>query len=289
MTRQRFFSRARLFGVAAAAGFAFVSAANGALLDPITSSVADYEPRMTRPTGSTPGEGFAIDTNIDTPSDAAELRVGGQSRFKFTGAFFFALPAFAPGDAVTGANLRFAQRPDASSIPLGFNADLRVLGITQDISDTYDTDATGKAPTINPVLGPLLYNEDATDDRAAIGTALPRLLLQDDFVTPADVIAAGGATTPRESNDAADLLLSGYLNALIAEGIPAGSFLIVTLNPDATPDDVSTNRYLFASANSTVPGDRPVLVLDVTAVPEPGSLAVLGFAAARLLVRRRRP
>jgi len=275
--------------------FTFATASQAAVLPPITSSVADYEPRLTRPTGSNPGESFAIDSNIDTPSDAAELRIGGQSRFKFTGAFFFALPTFAPGDTVTTANLRFAQRPDASTIPLTFNADLRVLGITQDISESFDPDPTpgdttpdADTPTINPALSPDLFSETDLDTRAGIGTLLGRVELQDNFVTPADNIATGGATTPRESSDAADALLAGYINGLIAEGIPAGSFLIVTLNPDGTPNDVSTNRYTFASANSAVEADRPTLTLDVRPVPEPGTIGILGAVGFSLLARRRR-
>ena len=270
--------------VLSAAVLGIAGAAHAAVLPPIVSSVADYEPRLTRPTGSTPGTGLNIDTNIDTPSDAAEVRVGSQDRFRFTSAFFFPLPEIAPGEVVT-ANLRFVQRPDSTaSIP--FNADLRVLGITQDISEAYDPDATGKAPTINPDLGALLYDESDADTRAAIGTELPRLELQDNFLTPADLIPTGGANVARETSDVADLLLAGYLNSLAAEGIPEGSFLIVTINPDSPPDDGATQRLRFAAANSGAIGDRPTLTIEV--VPEPSTLGVLGVAAVGLLARRRR-
>jgi PEP-CTERM motif len=276
---------------ARAAGAFFVSsllACGATRADTVESSVADYEPRFVRPTGSMPGTGFAIDTNIDTPSDAAELRIGGQARFKFTGAFFFPLPALDPGQSVANANLRFAQRPDASVLAPNYNADLRILGITQDISDANDPDATGKMPTVGPSLSStdILYSESDTDTRPGIGTALGRLEIQDNFVTPADTIATGGATTPRETNAAADTLLTGYINSLIAQGIPAGSYLIVTLNPDGTPNDEQSNRYLFASSNSTIPADHPTLSYDV--VPEPGGIAVLGLGALGLIARRRR-
>jgi hypothetical protein len=269
----------------AAALVALARTTGAAVLD-YTSSVADYEPRLVRPMGSQPGQDFAIDTNYDTPSDAVELRVGGQARFKFTGAFFFPLPTFTPGQTVSSANLRFTQRPDANAAAPQFDLDLRVLGITSDISETYDPDATGKAPTINPALGPELYNETNEDTRDGIGTSLPRLLLQDDFVTGDQGIPTGGATVVRETGDMADLLLVNYLNQLIAQGVPAGSHLIVALNPDATPDDTQTNRLIFASANNATAADRPALQLEV--VPEPSTLGVLGIAVAGLLARRRR-
>jgi hypothetical protein len=263
-------------------------AAQAAVLPPIVSSVADYEPRLVRPTSAAPGTGFAIDTNIDTPSDADNLRIGGQSRFRIGSAYFFALPALAAGESVANAGLRFTQIPDSAAtgtVPV-FNADLRVVGITQDISVANDPDSPQVAETVNPALSALLYNDTATDDRDGIGTPLPRVVVQDNFLTPAQYLANGsGANAVRETNALAGLTLAGYLNALYASGVPASSFLIVTLNPDAPPDDVINNRYQLASANAAA-GLQPTLTIDV--VPEPSALGLLGLAAAGLLARRRR-
>ena len=277
---------AGMMAVAAVLGMG--SAAQAAI---ITSSVADYEPRMTRPTGSTPGTGFAIDTNIDTPSDAAELRIGGQDRFKFTAAFFYELPALAPGETIANANLRFVQRAQSSTLTPSFNVDLRALGITQDIAVENDPDTTGQAPTVGTTLRStdILYSESDTDLRPGIGTTLGRLELQDNFLVPADVIQAGGTAVPRESDAVADALLTTYLNALYAEGVPAGSFLIVTLNPDAAPGDTQTNRFGVAAANSATVADRPVLSFDIVAVPEPTTLGLFAAGGLALLARRRQP
>ena len=266
---------------------ALLGAGTGARAAVIESSLADFEPRLTRPTTSNPGEQLAIDTNIDTPSDATNLRIGGQSRFRIGSAYFFRLPTLQPGQLVSSAGLRFTQIPDtAAGTAPSFNADLRVVGITQDISIANDPDAPQVAETVNPALSALLYSDTATDDRAAIGTSLPRLTLQDNFLTPGQYLANGsGANALRETSLLANTTLAGYLNTLYAAGVPAGSFLIVTLNPDAPPDDVATNRYQLASANAADVAQRPALTIDV--VPEPSALGVLGFAAVALLRRRR--
>ena len=253
----------------------------------IEGSRADYEPRLVRPTGSNPGEQFAIDPAVDTPSDANNLRIGGQTRFRIGSAYFFALPTLQPGELVSTAGLRFSQLPDSATngvVPT-FNADLRVLGITQDISVANDPDSPPVAETVNPAISSLLYNDAATDDRAGIGTALPRLLLQDDFLTPAQYLANGGTAAVRETSILAGTTLAGYLNALYASGVPDGSFLIVTLNPDAPPDDTLTNRYQIASANAADAAQRPALTIDV--VPEPSAMGVLAVAAVAVLRRRR--
>jgi hypothetical protein len=255
----------------------------------ITSSLADYEPRLTRATGTNPGEGLAIDPAIDTPSDAANLRVGGQSRFRIGSAYFFALPALAPGQSIGNAHLSFTQIPDTATsganVP-AFNADLRGVGITQDISVANDPDNPQVDPTVNPNISALLYNDADTDARPAVGTAVPRLLVQNNFLAPGDYIANGGSIATRNTTAAADALLGGYLNSLYAAGVPDGSFLILTIMPDAPPGDAVTNRYQLASANATDPAQRPTLTIDV--VPEPASLGLFAIGAAALLARRRR-
>jgi hypothetical protein len=274
------------FAVAAALG---CSAAVAAPLT-ITSSLADYEPRLTRPTTSAPGTDLAIDPAVDTPSDALNLRVGGQNRFRIGSAYFFALPTLGPGESISNAHLSFTQIAETATsganVP-AFNADLRVVGITQDIAVANDPDNPQVDPTVNPALSASLYNDAAIDTRPGVGTALPRLLVQDNFLTPQQYIPLGGGIATRSTDAAADALLGGYLTSLYAAGVPANSFLIVTINPDAPPSDVNTNRYQIASANATDAAQgKPTLTL--TVVPEPGTVGVLAIAASGLLARWRR-
>jgi hypothetical protein len=271
-------------------GLALAGVLSGARADAATivSSLADYEPRLTRPTGSNPGEQLAIDPNIDTPSDATTVRVGGQSRFRFTSAFFFALPALNPGDTITNANLQFTQGPDGSTVAPLHNVDLRGVGVTQDVLVANDPDAVKVDETANPALSDLLYNDQEIDTRAAIGTTVPRTEIQENFLTPSDTIATGGAQVVRNTDAAGDLGLAAYMNALYAAGVPAGSFMIITLNADAPPNDAATSRYLFASANDADLVDRPTLTFDVLAAPEPAGFTMLAIGAVAALGRRTR-
>lgn len=257
----------------------------------IESSVADYEPRLVRPTGSASGEGLDFDANVNTPSDAMNLRIGGQNRFRIGSAYFFALPALAPGETIGSSGLRFTQIPDSAAAgqPPAFNADLRVLGLFSDISVAHDPQGTNPQinPSLDPSLSSLLYHDADDDTRDGLNTAVPRLEVQEDFLTPAEYLANGsGANALRETSAAANTLLTGYLNALYAAGVPEGSFLVVTLNPDAPPDDVITNRYQIASANVVDAGQRPALTIEV--VPEPSTLGVLVVVGLGMLARRRR-
>lgn len=278
------------------AGWAFCAAmllgagvANAAVLT-IEGSGADYEPRLTRATGTNPGEGLAIDTNVNTPSDAANLRIGGQARFRIGSAYFFALPTLAPGETINLASLRFTQIPDsaAAGVRPTFNADLRAVGIFSDISVAHDPQGTQPQvnPNLDPSLSSLLYGDAEDDTRAAIGTAVPRLEIHDNFLVPDFYIANGGANATRTTGPGANILLANYLNTLYAAGVPAGSYLVVTLNPDAPPDDVNTNRYQIASANATDASQRPALTIEV--VPEPSTAGVIAVAGLGLLARRRR-
>ena len=113
-------------------GFALAAAsvlcAHSGYAAAIISHVSDFEPRLR--TGGT----FTPEGPYDPgPSvSAGSLRVGFQTNFLITSAFFFRLPALAPGESIIGADFLLMELPDtaASAVAPAHNADLVAIGFT---------------------------------------------------------------------------------------------------------------------------------------------------------------
>ena len=274
------FVRGSLVGVAAAVLCVSAGVAGAA---PIYSSLADYEPRLVRPNPSPAGEQLAIDPAIDTPSDAANLRVGGQSRFRIGSAYFFALPTLTPGQTISGASLAFTQIPDTAAATAAFtpqfNADLRVVGITQDISVANDPDTSRwtrrstrrSASSLRRHRG--RHPRPARHDRAAAGA--PGQLPDAGAVPRAGLRRQRTAAERRHGQRAA----AGLPQLALRGRRPVGQLSDRDAQSRRAAGRTLTNRYQFASSNVADNAQRPTLHLDV--VPEPGSLSLLAVAAAR--------
>lgn len=267
----------------------------------IVSSVADYEPRLEQNSTSEPfflnniddlsSQGSTLGAgNIDIPSDATILRVGGQSRHKMNAAMFFPLPESSIVDSINSAHFKITQ-VGISGTPIT-NADLWAVGVYSDIAVSNDFDDPQVNPTIangtdiNTGLAGLLYlDADVETTTAGLNTSVPRQKIAENFLIVTDALSSG--TALRETDAAADASLASYLNSLYASTtIGPDTWLVLRLNPDAVPSN-ATNQYRFASANDAV-NVQPTLTLNYNEVPEPGSFAVLASLAVIGAARRRR-
>lgn len=284
-------------GVASAAIIA--AAAHAAPAATIVSSVADYEPRQERGRddgnwyfndlndGSSTGTGTG---NIDIPSDAGEVRVGGQNHHKYSAAYFFPLPQSSEVASVDAAHFAVSQIEDTSATDPTFNADLWAVGIYSNIAVANDFDD----PKVNPTIGEdglasLLHNDADTDTRAGLNTSVPRTKIADNFIAVGEHLDPGGGSALFETSGAEDAALLAYLTELYnTTTIGPDAYLVLRVSPDATPNGDATNRYRLASAsNGTAGVTLPTLTLETTPVPEPAGLALLALGAAGLLARRR--
>lgn len=251
----------------------------------IQGSIDDFEAQRRSDSGL-----YIASENFATGS-----RIGFQSNFNGTGAnapggitslYFFQLPTLAAGESISGATFSAGRIADsaATAIAPSFNADLYALGVINSISKTA-ADAQkffysgGAAQTALPDGGP------------AVGGSVSRVA--DNFLTPADFIANGGAqsATPNTA-DITSYIQSLYANPAANGFTPGTSYLVLRLSPDADAiPTTGTERYTTAFQGTTTnggngtPENRPLVTL--TVVPEPTTAGVLLVGAIGLLRRRR--
>jgi hypothetical protein len=274
----------------------------------ITTDRGDFEARLTSSTGS-----YAVGPS----GTATSLRVGFQDNFGvhasgttgadggITAVWYFRLPQvnLAAGDTINGAHFGAYMLEEASrsnDITPRFNADLWALGVVR----TLPTSATS-----TDVSQSYFYLGDADDTRPGEG-GFSRARVQNDYFVPYTDYSSvnpgdpADPATPKEfgtrSDGDANLLayVLGIYQSPTFQNDGQG-YLVLRMNPDRGVNekgfdnaDVANGRarYTMASAESTVSGMAvpPTLTLDVTSVPEPGALAVLGLGGVGLLGRRRR-
>jgi len=244
----------------------------------LTGHPADFESRVslssTGPTGD-------YDPSNSTTNTSLRVGVAGGSNNKVyaNAIFFFKLPVLQSGESLTAANLRLTELSDPANGPPTINADLWAIGYTNSAS-----------PLNNPAESQAYYFNGPLDPNPGIGAGAARVLLQDNFLIPADVIGTGGPSAAHDTNTSGDSALLAYIQSLYANPsiIPGTTSLILRLNyDDASYSPVfatTPNHYTIASADNSSTSLRPTLMLITQQVPEP---FLLSFLALTLLLSRR--
>jgi hypothetical protein len=305
--RGRWAARGALGGgvIAGAVGIAGVASAAPIA---ITTERSDFEARLTSSTGS-----YAVGPS----TTATSLRVGFADNFGvhaagttgadggMTAVWYFKLPQVnvAAGDVIHSAHFGAYMLEEASrstDITPRFNADLWALGVVRSLPTS---------ATYTDVSQSYFYLGDADDTRAGEG-GFSRSRIQNDYFVPYsdyESVNPGDpavAASPKEFGTKADgdaNLLAYVLGIYQSAGFQndGQSYLVLRMNPDRGVNekgfdnaDVANGRarYTMASAESTLSGSAvpPTLTLDVTSVPEPGTLALVGLGGVCFLGRRRR-
>jgi hypothetical protein len=238
----------------------------------IVSDTADFEPRLRTGGTLTPEGPYDPGPSVS----ATSLRIGFQTNFLITSAFFFRLPLLAPGETIAGADFSVTELPDSASTAVipNHNADLVAVGFTN--IDPPERNA--------PASERYFFVGEGRDD-----TAPGRAQIQDNFLEPSDFIPMSGSALGKATDDPGDAALLGYINDLYANSatnqfIPGTSYLILRLNPDLLGDS-GTRRYTVASAENVVAGVTPP-TLTLVIIPEP-ACAMLFLAGMAALGGRR--
>lgn len=202
-------------------------------------------------------------TDSNSGSTGVRVGVGGSGgspnttngRRRQNAILFFQLPEIA---SLNSAELEFSHLSTIGNQAFAFNADLWGLGFVT--TPTLDTDH-------------LFFGEN--DSGSGLGIV--------NRVKVVDNLISNGSATGVVSAD-----VSAFIDSLYVAGAIGGQdFAVFRLNPDQVVDVTgSTLGFTIALAESV--GREPQITLDVVAVPEPSSLALIGTAAIGFAVRRRR-
>src|SRR6185295_17662521 len=110
MMRRNAFPSTRIATILLFAAITILRAGNPARGGTIVGDAADFEPRL-RTGGTITPEG----PYDPCPSvNATSLRIGFQTNFLITSAFFFRLPLLAPGETITAADFSITELPDSA-------------------------------------------------------------------------------------------------------------------------------------------------------------------------------
>jgi hypothetical protein len=244
----------------------------------VTGHAADFEARVALNTSGASGD---YDPANSTTNNNIRTGVAGGSNNKVyaNSIFLFKLPVLQSGESVSGANLRLTELADPANGPPTINADLWAIG--------YDNRTL---PGNGPTESQSYFFNGVLDANPGIGAGASRMLIQDNFLTPTDVINTGGAPVAHDTNNSADTALLAYIQSLYANPniIPGTTSLILRLNyDDAAYSPVfgtTPNHYTIAAADNAA--NKPTLTLSTQQVPEPHTITLLAAALLMLLPRR---
>jgi hypothetical protein len=272
--------------VAALAAVSMMSLIASASQIVVQDDINDYEAQ--KRSDSTGGY-IASENNL-------QARVGHQTNFNNTGAnapggietiLFFKLPVLNPGDTLNSATYSQGLVPDSatSAVTPTFNGDAYVLGVT----------AGAPAKTAAEAQNFFYIGNTAQTSLASpLGGSVSRFA--DNFLVPGDFIPNGSpeSASPK-TGDLTSYIQNLYANPGANSFTPGTSFLVVRINPDASPPPTSgTQRYSLAWQGTVANGgigsaaNKPQITLDITPAPEPASVAVLALGGLTMLRRRRK-
>ena len=251
----------KVFAAAAVAASALFVAAADAAIYTVQSDILDHEAYVTVSTGVT-----AVSNGHQ-----GDNRIGSRTTSTLSSSILpFALPTLAAGEYISEATLAVTFEGEAATLKVeAGDGNVDLYGLPFDAAPYTQSGA---------------YHYSGPNDLTAGVTKL-----HDDIMT----VAEYPAETALLSKISVDI--SDYLNSLYAAGAVGGDFALLRLSYDVNALS-GNNRYRVVTTTGdgsniestphTLEDGAPFLSI-TTAVPEPGSLAVLGLAAVGVARRRR--